>query len=51
MADNINSNWKKWTDSIGEKLIKDVQISIGNEIHYDSTKDEYKEEKIKLINH
>lgn len=41
--------WAKWTESIGEKLIKDIQITIDDKTIYDSTKDKDKEEKIKLI--
>ncbi len=41
--------WTKWTESIGENLIKDIEITVGNKIIYDSTKDKDKEEKLKLI--
>jgi hypothetical protein len=38
-----------WAKKIGEKLIKDIEITIGNKVIYDSTKDKDKEEKMKLI--
>ena len=38
-----------WANTIGKNLIKDIQLTIGNDVIYDSTQDKDKEEKLKLL--
>ncbi len=44
-----NNNWTRWTNHIGDKLIEDFQIKIGDRVEYDSATDPNKAEKIKLL--
>ena len=44
-----NNIWTKWVDNISDKLIKDVQIKIGDRVEYDSATDPNKAEKIILL--
>ena len=39
----------KWADNIGKNLIKDIKLTIGNGVIYDSSQDKNKEEKLKLL--
>ena len=38
-----------WTDAIGKNLIKDIKLTIGNGVIYDSSLDKNKEDKLKLL--
>jgi len=44
-----NNIWTKWANEIGDKLIKDVQIKVGDRVEYDSATDPNKAEKIILL--
>jgi len=44
-----NNIWTRWTNHIGDKLIEDFQIKIGDRVEYDSATDPNKAEKIKLL--
>ena len=44
-----NNIWTKWVDNISDKLIKNVQIKVGDRVEYDSATDPNKAEKIKLL--
>lgn len=44
-----NNIWTKWANDISDKLIKDVQIKVGDRVEYDSATDPNKSEKIKLL--
>jgi len=37
-----------WTDAIGKNLIKDIKLTIGNGVIYDSSQDKNKEEKLNV---